>query len=578
MSARTWLSYAFILLLVSFAVCAANAQADSDPVVRVGVVIDGPWDGNDEAAAMFEREILEILEGDFIAEFPPDKRIVADWTIDGIRGALDRLLTDSEVDLVIALGVVASHESATRGPLPKPTIAPAVIDADLQQLPNTNGTSGVKNLSYLAFPHNTENDLRKFQEIVPFKNLVMLVNNYVSVAVPEVGPRALRLAERMGIKASFVRVERSAAEAIAKLPPDVEAVYLAPLLQIPEKEFKALADSLTARKIPSFSMFGRRDVELGILASLNTNTFPRLSRRVAINVQRILLGEEAASLPVAFQVEEQLVINMKTARAMGVYPNWAVLTEAELINDTRDEVDRVVSLESVITDALKINRDLLAQERAVAAGRETVKAARSPLLPQVDLNLLALQIDSDRAEQSYGQTAETTVSGRAVLTQVLYADGAWTGYTAEKHLQEGRESDFRALRLDVAQEAGEAYLNLLRAKTFEDIQEQNLERTRSNLALARVREAIGAANPAEVLRWESQIANNRIDVIAANAQRNLAEIDLNRILYRPAEEPFATEDADIGDPALFLYRGDLIEYLDNPWEFKVLRAFLVRYG
>ena len=48
------------------------------------------------------------------------------------------------------------------------------------------------------------------------------------------------------------------------------------------------------------------------------------------------------------------------------------------------------------------------------------------------------------------------------------------------------------------------------AKAFENIQEQNLERTRSNLALARVRETIGAANPAEILRWESEIANNRI--------------------------------------------------------------------
>jgi hypothetical protein len=71
------------------------------------------------------------------------------------------------------------------------------------------------------------------------------------------------------------------------------------------------------------------------MASQNTNTFPRLSRRVAINVQRILLGEEAASLPVAFQVETQLVINMATARAMGAYPSWGVLTEAELINEKR---------------------------------------------------------------------------------------------------------------------------------------------------------------------------------------------------------------------------------------------------
>ena len=577
MSART-VAIPMLLFALSCAAGVTFAQSDATPVVRFGFVIDGPWSGNADVAAIFQKEISEILEGEFKPEFPPDKTITGDWTLESVRGAIDRLMSDRDVDFVITLGVLASHVAATRGPAPKPTIAPTIIDAGLQQLPGSNGTSGVRNLNYLAFPHSVADDINTFLEIVEFKKLAVVTNAYTARALPEIRPRSAALARSLGVETVFVDVEQSAADAMRQLPADVEAVYVAPLLHIPEAEFEALADSLIARRLPSFSLFGRRDVELGLLASANTNVFPRLSRRVAINVQRILLGEDAGSLPTAFEPEEQLVINMATARAINVYPNWGVLTEAELINETRTSVERVLSLESAIDEALKVNLDLIVRHHEVQAGAQSVRVARSPLLPEVALNLLGLQIDGDRAERSFGQQSETTLSGRAVLRQPIYADRMWTGYTTEKRLQEGREFDLRTVQLDIAQEAGEAYLNVLRASTFEDIQKKNLERTRTNLSLARVRESIGAANPNEVLRWESQIANNRIDVINANAGRNLSEIQLNRVLNRPVEEAFLTEETDIGDPSLFLYRGDLIEYLDNPWEFKVLRAFLVQYG
>ncbi len=62
------------------------------------------------------------------------------------------------------------------------------------------------------------------------------------------------------------------------------------------------------------------------------------------------------------------------------------------------------------------------------------------------------------------------------------------------------------MRLDIAQQTATAYLNVLRAKTFERVQKDNLQLTRSNLELARVRRQIGVSGPAEVYRWESQMA------------------------------------------------------------------------
>ncbi len=115
----------------------------------------------------------------------------------------------------------------------------------------------------------------------------------------------------------------------------------------------------------------------------------------------------------------------------------------------------------------------------------------------------------------------------------------------------------------------------MRTKTFEKIQRENLQLTKSNLELARIRESIGASGPGEVYRWENQIATNRKTVIEANSQRNLAEIALNRLLNRPLEESFATMETSLNDPVLLTSNKTFLEYLGNPWTFKVLRRFLV---
>ena len=59
------------------------------------------------------------------------------------------------------------------------------------------------------------------------------------------------------------------------------------------------------------------------------------------------------------------------------------------------------------------------------------------------------------------------------------------------------------------------------------------------MELARYRVNVGSANLTELYRWESEIANNLKAVIEANADKNLAEININQLLNLPAEESFS---------------------------------------
>ncbi|MCG8423438.1 MAG: TolC family protein [Proteobacteria bacterium] len=575
-------STAMVLLLcaatlaLAWPVGEASAQRRQRDSTIIGLAVDGPSRDNQPIFQVFKREIDALTEGEFGIQIPVDKQIVGNWTAKSVKAAVDKLLADPDVDIIVGMGILASNELGRRKKLSKPVIAPFIVDPQLQRIPVTRrGTSGRKNLAYLALPQTFERDLAKFRELLPFKTLTVLIHSQFAGAVPGLGKRLARQTRRLGVKLHIVRVGRSASRALAAIPDDTEAVYLRSMLQLREEERNALAAGLIKRKLPSFSFVGRTEVERGILAGTRpASDFTLSARRTALIVQQILLGESLDKLPVTLEFNERLVINMATARAIGYSPNWKIITEAVLLNSKRSNVERTESLATVVRAAVANNIDLAAAKEVVVAGKNRVREARAYLLPSVELASTARLIDEDTATASLGLQPERQWTGTASATQVIIAEPAWARLSAEKKLQDSRQSNLERARLDVIANVAVAYLDVLRAKALERIQRQNLDTTRSNLARARSRVNIGAGTRAEVYRFELQIANDRKSVIAAVATRNIAEIALNRILNRPLEEPFDTEDATISDPVLLTRHKKLFSYMQNPAVFTMFRQFM----
>ncbi|NIS75133.1 MAG: TolC family protein [Deltaproteobacteria bacterium] len=557
-----------------------GAYSEALPVVRIGLIGDGPSAGRlDLNAQVFMKEILEVTRNEFDVRFPREKTLFADMTREGINQAIDRLLQDPEVDIVITLGSVASSEICKRGALQKPVIAPIVIDVELQGLPIVRGTSGVKNLSYITSFKKAGRDVKIFRGMVPFSRLTVLIDRLLMETFPKVREIAEKISRENAIEISIVPATDSAETVLAALGPETEAVFLSPLVRFTPVEFDHLVNGLIEKGLPSFSLWGKTEVEQGVLAAVSPKSdITRLARRVALNVQRILIGEDPATFQVALFQGLHLSINMATARSIGYSPDWNTLTEADLINEEVPDIPRRVTLESAVNEALAANLDLAAANREVAAGEEEVRISRSVMFPQVDLSVLGVIIDDDRAGASLGSQAERTLSGSATLTQLIYSEDARSNYDVRRSIQAGREQERTRVLLDIIFEAAVDYLNLLKAKTIEGIQKENLKVTRSNLELARFRESIGYSGPSDVFRWESEIATDRIAVLNAGTQRRVAEIALNRVLNRPLEEQFATEETDIYDPSHIIGEGRLDKYIDNPENFSIFRDFIVREG
>jgi len=568
------------VLAAVLAMLAVPATAEL-PVVRIGVVADGPSLVTDQLTGLVRDEIVALTEGELDVRFGPPSGpevSVGEWNVPSVEARVDALLADPSIDLIVAVGAIASHGFCCRGELPKPVIAATVVDADLQALPRAEGGgSGVANLNYLAFPESVASDVEEFRRIVPFRRLAIVFNRWFFDVLPELVPKFSEIVAEQGIEPSLVLIGDSVDEALAAIPEDVEAVYVAPLLHLDEEARRRFYDGLAERRLPSFSLFGVGELEYGALAAQRDVTFyQRLARRVALNVQRILLGEEAGTLEVTIPDRQLLTINMETARRIDKYPPWEVLTEAAVINEEPDYA-RELSLASVVEEAVEANLDLLAGRREVLAGAQEVALARALLRPRVGLSATGMVIDDDRANPLVGQ-AERSWSGGVAVEQLVFSEPAWANVAIQRSLQLGREEAFGQLRLDVVLEAATAYLSVLRAKTFERIRREDLRLTRSNLELARVRQSVGSAGPGEVYRWQASLAEARRALITAQAQRLQAMEAVNRLLGRWLVEGFDTRDVSLDAPELLATLAPLSSYTGSPRHFGIFSAFQVEEG
>ncbi len=571
-----------ILLTAASACCVAPANAQKKnklPTIRIATVAEGEFVRGSTFRSAFEHEIRALTSTEFNVLFPDSLQRTGDNTPGGTRELIRSILRNPDADLLISLGPLATTLLCTWGDLPKPVIAPLAVYPRIQKFPLVKGTSGVKNLSYISFPSDIIRDIEVFRSIVSFDNLVILFNRSLHAGIPGLTDTILARVRASGIAATPVMADSSAAEVLSAIPADAKAVYITPLMSMDSDELGRLVAGLNSRRLPTFSMFGRSEVEAGVLASLTPPfDYERLARRVALFVQRILQGEEPGELPVAMERQEQLTINMETGRKIGVYPSWDILTEADVIHEEVVNPERSLTLAQAMRQAVNVNLSLAAAEKDVTSGKENIAISRSRLLPQVSVSAQGLLIDKDRAEASFGSQAERTLSGSATLTQVLYSEPAWADLSIQGDLQQSREQELEQRRLDIALSAATAYLNVLRAKTLQRVQKENLNTTKTNLELADTRVSIGAAGNQEVYRWQSEIAFRRIDVITADARRRQAEVELNRILHEPLESPFITAEPGLEDTSLLVSDKRLFRFTDNPWLFRVFRDFMVQEG
>jgi putative ABC transport system substrate-binding protein len=170
--------------------------------------------------------------------------------------------------------------------------------------------------------------LELLREVVPgLRRLAIMVNSGASAASLEMD-EAQAAAKMLGLDIAAFEIRRAEdiAPAFEALKGRAEALYVVadPLITSNRLRINILA--LGAR-LPTMHSF-REHVEAGGLMSYGAN-FPDLFRRAAEFVDKILRGTKPADIPVEQPTKFDLVINLTTAKALGIDVPATLLARAD---------------------------------------------------------------------------------------------------------------------------------------------------------------------------------------------------------------------------------------------------------
>ena len=310
----------FITLLGGAAMAwplAARAQS-SAKVPRIGILSPGRLDPNDATIASFEKELRELgwTEGENIAI----ERRFAEWSPDRLRDAANDLV-ERKVDIIVArstLGGRAAKQATSTIPIVVSAMADPVGDELVASLARPGGN--VTGTTFLG-PELVAKRLQLLRDVLPGLSRVAALwqpraysEHTMAALVKEVEEAARVLGMRLQLVPAAVPDDLAGAfAAMTGNRAEVLLVLPSPMLF---GEYKRIVGLAAENRLPGMYQ-AREFVVAGGLMSYGVD-LPGLFRRTATYVDKVLKGVKPAELPVEQPTKFELVINLKTARELGL--------------------------------------------------------------------------------------------------------------------------------------------------------------------------------------------------------------------------------------------------------------------
>ena len=562
------------IIFLSLLIFSVSALAKE--LITVGIVTDGSSSYNEKIISLINKEVQRLTKNEFDVSLNKKYYLQGKWKKEGIQAALEKLYNTPEVDIVLVLGYAAPVVAVNQESYPKPTVASIIIDERIANAPLAEGTSGEHNLTYISIRGNMERELKFFREVVDFKRVVLITDALISEVLPKLSTKGKREALDMKIKLMSIQHNGgSVDELLSRFPKNTEAVMIGALPRINHKDKKRLLKKLTDRGLPSYSMVNSALVEQGALVTtLPSDNSRQIARRIALNIQGIILGEDPKDMSIFINEKRRLLINMKTARKLRVSPPFEVMIEAEKVHDISKKHAVHWNLKKVAKSAVGNNLSLKASRLNLKIGKEQVTERNSALLPQLSMGASHRFRGGDNAN-TLGKRAGTL---SANLSQIIYDESTQSALDIENIQQKVRRFQNRQTQLDVIQNATIKFLSVLKAQTLRDIQKENVLLSRANLELAYSKARIGTSSKADVYRWESSMMTAKSNYLTAHSSLQQEKEALNHILNRPLTEKFDVDAALVNDPILVMNDPRLAGMIGNKSNFNKLSKILIKQG
>ena len=239
-------------------------------------------------------------------------------------------LVSLKVDLIVAAGnprALAAKQATSAIPIVMVYVLDPVKAGLVASLARPGGN--VTGVTMDAGLEIVGKHLQLLKEAVPTVSRVAVLSNPVHLVSAAILRETQAAAKALGVTPQFYEV-RDPTEldgtfaAMTKARADALLVLPHPFIYVHARRIAALA---AQSRLPAMYAF-RETVEAGGLMAYAVNV-PDMFRRAATYVDKILKGAKPADLPVERPTKFELVINLKTAKALGLTIPQSVLIRAD---------------------------------------------------------------------------------------------------------------------------------------------------------------------------------------------------------------------------------------------------------
>ncbi|MBT8218464.1 MAG: TolC family protein, partial [Bacteroidia bacterium] len=357
------------------------------------------------------------------------------------------------------------------------------------------------------------------------------------------------------------------------------AAYLLPYLGEDEELVAQTLTQLNEYQIPTTSLFGGDYIREGALVGYKTSdNIRKIPRRIALNVMKIVEGQNAKDLPVGMETfDDNLIINMETARRINIYPDFDLMSEATLYNLEVIPTDNTLTLQSAIAQALANNLDIKIDQANVDISNTEIDIAKSEMLPSLDVSTSYSVQDEVSTLSKQGALGRSNFLATGELSQIILAEPVLANIAIQKMLKYNQEESLRQTQMDIVIDVAQTYMNILFAKSNLNIQQENVARTRENYAISKAKESIGYTGSSDINRWEAELANANSELNSAYASLRQAKFLLNQLLNRPIDDVIEIADVSL-ESSMLLITDARTDLIDNYGKLEVFADFLVAFA
>ncbi len=538
---------------------------------KIGIVRDGDSPYFNSVIKGFEAELRELSKDRYLFEFIDTYN--AQYNPLEVKATLERALSNPELHCIYAAGLVVTHIASQleEGQRRIPILGGAidVVGLNSEHI-SSRGGSNIKNYTFIQSPWRIEADLEMISKLTGQKKILAIVDGFAHQALQEqFSPKVLSLSQKLDLEIQTVPRKDTTQETLAQIPPETQAVYIPLLPSATLKEREELYSELTKKGLLTLSIHGLPDVERGVFAGLSGDVRPALYRRIAVNLHQILQGVSTDTLPVTLIANDRLVINLKTARALGWSPDYDTSLSARFLHEEELQGDAPeLSLEMAMSISRHLNRNLKATEAETRIQEAQLNRLKGRYWPQLDIQGQAASFGTtDRINPLTTPHHGRELSLGVQIRQLLFSDQLISQIRAQKRAVESFKFQEESIRLDAMEQAGLAFLDVLAAEALYKIEKENLQLIENNLRLAKLRVEIGAAERTEEFRWLASRAQSMSILFQRDSARKNARIALNVILGKPRNAIWRLKDIQLAEDDFYFMSETLKELLTNQRAF-----------